>query len=62
MAKKTNAKYERQFYITAENLNNKNKTNKKLKLNPMAIKYETAKSKQIREEKKALQGKKQNEL
>lgn len=37
------------FSITQANLDNKGKTNKKLKLNPMASKYLTAKGKELKE-------------
>lgn len=39
--------YDAQFSITAANLAKKGKTNKKLKRNPMASKYETAANKEI---------------
>lgn len=37
------------FIITQANLDNKGKTNKKLKRNPMAAKYLTAKGKELKE-------------
>lgn len=40
---------EGQFTITQINLDKKGKTNKKLKLNPMASKYLTAKGKELKE-------------
>ena len=40
---------EAHFSITQVNLDNKGKTNKKLKLNPMASKYLTAKGKELKE-------------
>ena len=40
---------EAHFSITQANLDNKGKTNKKLKLNPMASKYLTAKGKELKE-------------
>lgn len=40
---------EGQFIITQINLDKKGKTNKKLKLNPMASKYLTAKGKELKE-------------
>ena len=39
---------EAQFSITQANLDNKGKTNKKLKRNPMASKYLTAKGKELK--------------
>jgi hypothetical protein len=39
--------YDSQFSVTAANLAKKGKTNKKLKRNPMASKYETAANKEI---------------
>lgn len=49
MAKKTNAKYERQFFITQCNLDKKGKTNKKLKRNPMAMKNLTPKGRELKD-------------
>ena len=40
---------EAQFSVTQYNLDKKGKTNKKLKRNPMASKYLTAKGKEIKE-------------
>lgn len=40
---------EAHFSITQANLDNKGKTNKKLKRNPMASKYLTAKGKELKE-------------
>ena len=40
---------EAHFVITQANLDNKGKTNKKLKRNPMASKYLTAKGKELKE-------------
>ena len=40
---------EAQFSITQANLDNKGKTNKKLKRNPMASKYLTARGKELKE-------------
>ena len=40
---------EAQFSVTQYNLDNKGKTNKKLKRNPMASKYLTAKGKELKE-------------
>ena len=40
---------EGQYTITQFNLDKKGKTNKKLKLNPMASKYLTAKGKELKE-------------
>lgn len=40
---------EGRYVITQANLDNKGKTNKKLKRNPMAMKYLTAKGKEIKE-------------
>ena len=40
---------EAHFSITQANLDNNGKTNKKLKLNPMASKYLTAKGKELKE-------------
>jgi len=44
---------EAHFSITQANLDNKGKTNKKLKLNPMASKYLTAKGKELKEKAEA---------
>lgn len=41
---------ESRFIATAKNLAKKGKTNKKLKKNPMASKYETSENKRITEE------------
>ena len=50
MAKRKASKNgEAQFSITQNNLDRKNKTNKKLKLNPMASKYLTPKGKELKE-------------
>lgn len=50
MAKrKTSNSGEGQFTITQLNLDKKGKTNKKLKRNPMASKYLTAKGKELKE-------------
>lgn len=43
---------EGRFIVTAINLAKKGKTNKKLKLNPLASKYETEENKRIKEEAK----------
>ena len=40
---------EMQFAITQRNLDRKGKTNKKLKLNPMAMKYLTPRGKELKE-------------
>ena len=40
---------EAQFSITQANLDNKGKTNKKLKRNPVASKYLTARGKELKE-------------
>lgn len=40
---------EGRYVITQANLDNKGKTNKKLKRNPMAAKYLTAKGKELKE-------------
>lgn len=39
---------EAQYTITQRNLDNKGKTNKKLKLNPMAMKYLSIKGKELK--------------
>lgn len=44
---------EAHFSITQANLDNKGKTNKKLKLNPMASKYLTTKGKELKEKAEA---------
>lgn len=44
---------EAHFSITQANLDNKGKTNKKLKRNPMASKYLTAKGKELKEKAEA---------
>jgi len=50
MAKRKASKSgEAQFSITQKNLDNKGKTNKKLKLNPMASKYLSIKGKELKE-------------
>lgn len=51
MAKRRGASHsgEAQYSITQRNLDNKGKTNKKLKRNPMASKYLTPKGKEIKE-------------
>ena len=51
MAKKRKGKSgsgEGQYTITQRNLDNKGKTNKKLKLNPMAMKYLSIKGKELK--------------
>ena len=54
MAKRKASKSgEAHFSITQANLDNKGKTNKKLKLNPMASKYLTAKGKELKEKAEA---------
>lgn len=47
--RKTSNSGEAHFIITQANLDNKGKTNKKLKRNPMASKYLTAKGKELKE-------------
>ena len=42
------------YIITQANLDNKGKTNKKLRLNPMANKYLTAKGKELKEAGEAM--------
>lgn len=50
MAKrKTSKSGEAHFFITQANLDKKGKTNKKLKRNPMASKYLTARGKELKE-------------
>ena len=50
MAKRTSSKNgEAHFCITQANLDKKGKTNKKLKRNPMASKYLTARGKELKE-------------
>ena len=51
MAKRRGASHsgEAQYAITQRNLDNKGKTNKKLKRNPMASKYLSAKGKELKE-------------
>lgn len=54
MAKRKASKSgEAHFSITQANLDNKGKTNKKLKLNPMASKYLTSKGKELKEKAEA---------
>lgn len=54
MAKRKASKSgETHFSITQANLDNKGKTNKKLKLNPMASKYLTSKGKELKEKAEA---------
>ena len=47
--KSSSGKGEAQFTITQYNLDKKGKTNKKLKSNPMASKYLTARGKELKE-------------
>lgn len=47
--KSSSGKGEAQFSITQINLDKKGKTNKKLKSNPMASKYLTARGKELKE-------------
>ena len=49
MAAKKSNHNEAQFSITQANLDKKGKTNKKLKRNPMALKYLTAHGKELKE-------------
>ena len=49
MAAKKGNHNEAQFSITQANLDKKGKTNKKLKRNPMALKYLTAHGKELKE-------------
>ncbi len=49
MAAKKGNHNEAQFSITQANLDKKGKTNKKLKRNPMALKYLTAYGKELKE-------------
>lgn len=49
MAAKKGNHNEAQFSITQANLDKKGKTNKKLKRNPMALKYLTARGKELKE-------------
>ena len=49
MAAKKGNHNEAQFSITQANLDKKGKTNKKLKRNPMASKYLTARGKELKE-------------
>lgn len=49
MAAKKGNHNEAQFSITQANLDKKGKTNKKLKRNPMALKYLTAQGKELKE-------------
>lgn len=54
MAAKKGNHNEAQFSITQANLDRKGKTNKKLKRNPMALKYLTPKGREIKEQAEAF--------
>lgn len=54
MAAKKGNHNEAQFSITQANLDKKGKTNKKLKRNPMALKYLTPKGREIKEQAEAF--------
>lgn len=54
MAAKKGNHNEAQFSITQANLDKKGKTNKKLKRNPMALKYLTSKGREIKEQAEAF--------
>lgn len=53
MAKKKSNSNEAQFSVTQHNLDKKGKTNKKLKRNPMAMKYLTSVGRELKEKAEA---------